>query len=321
MRPVREELREASPSFMAGDSAVVALCKDYLAGFTAAAVSKTLNAPFNRVVTLLQTQDANPRVSSVNHAIGIPRYTGIFNVLYRVTKEQGVLAHWRGNLPYVVGWLPTQAFHFAFKDSLKSLFPKYNMKKQFWPWFGCNMASGALVGACSAVITYPFHFAHVRLQADVGVEPTYHHHRVAGPGREFAGMVDVFRKNVGPPLYTGLGVSILGTVVYRAAYFGFYDSAIGMFKPTNVMFKFFIAQGVVLSAGLASYPFELVQHRLIMQAGATEPIYTGTLDCVRKIVKTEGTSGLFKGAGARIILSWSGAFLLVAYDKIKELLA
>jgi len=289
------------------------LFKDYLSGFIAAAISKAAGEPFSRVVTILQTQDANPRISSVNYSGGIPRYTGVFNVLYRVTREQGVVAHWRGLLPTVVAWVPMQAYNFACKDFVRSLLPRYDMKKQFWLWFGSNMASGALAGATSAAVTYPFHFASIRLQADVGVAGT-------GSGRDFAGMVDVIQKNAGTPLYKGFGVSILGIVVYRAAYFGFYDSAKEVFRPRNIVFKYAIAQGVVLSAGLASYPFQLVQHRLIMQAGASEPIYTGVLDCVRKIVKTEGTSGLFKGAGARIFMQFSGAFLLIAYDKIKELL-
>ena len=46
--------------------------------------------------------------------------------------------------------------------------------------------------------------------------------------------------------------------------------------------------------------------------------YSGILDCVRKVVTTEGKSGLFKGAGASILMNISGAFLLVSYDKVKS---
>ena len=50
--------------------AIVAVLKDWLAGFTAAVVSRTVNAPMTRVVTLLQIQDANPRcVRIVGHAV------------------------------------------------------------------------------------------------------------------------------------------------------------------------------------------------------------------------------------------------------------
>ena len=139
-----------------------------------------------------------------------------------------------------------------------------------------------------------------------------------GTGREFAGMMDVFRKHAGTSVYTGFAVSIPAVVVYRAEYFGLYDTAIGLFKPKSTTIKFFIAQGVVMSASLASYPFQLIQHRLIMQAGTTEPIYRGALDCFRKIVKTDGMSWLFKGAGASMIKHSGGVFLLIAYDTIRR---
>lgn len=37
---------------------------------------------------------------------------------------------------------------------LHTQFPKYNQKKEFWSWFGVNMASGALAGASSLLIVY-----------------------------------------------------------------------------------------------------------------------------------------------------------------------
>jgi Mitochondrial carrier protein len=61
--------------------------KDFLAGGTAGAVSKTAVAPIERVKLLLQTQDSNPRIKSGE----IARYTGIGNCFTRVSAEQGAL--------------------------------------------------------------------------------------------------------------------------------------------------------------------------------------------------------------------------------------
>ena len=66
-----------------------------------------------------------------------------------MVKVEGWRGLWRGNMANVVRYFPTQAFNFAFKDFFKSIFPKYNMKTRFWPWFGVNMASGGLAGAGS----------------------------------------------------------------------------------------------------------------------------------------------------------------------------
>jgi solute carrier family 25 (adenine nucleotide translocator) protein 4/5/6/31 len=293
------------------ESKVLAIAKDWLAGGTAAGVSKTIVAPIERVKLLIQTQDANPRIASGE----IPRYTGIVNCFTRVSKEQGMGAFWRGNLANVVRYFPTQAFNFAFKDFFKSIFPKYNMKTQFWPWFGCNMASGGLAGASSLLIVYPLDFARTRLGADVG----------KGADREFNGLVDCISKTMKKggifSLYQGFGISVAGIIVYRGAYFGFYDTAIGMFPTKNLAIKFAIAQVVVAASGIASYPFDTVRRRLMMQSGAKEKLYNGTMDCFAKIAAKEGMGAFFKGAGANILRGAGGAMVLVGYDKIKELIA
>ena len=103
-------LSEKKPSKTMKDVAI-----DWLAGGIAAGVSKTAVAPIERVKLLLQTQDANPKIASGE----VPRYTGVVNVLTRVSAEQGVSALWRGNAANVLRYFPTQAFNFAFKDTFK----------------------------------------------------------------------------------------------------------------------------------------------------------------------------------------------------------
>eukprot|EP00887_Chlorella_sp_A99_P002419 scaffold10.g2419.t1 len=201
-----------------GGSNTAGFVKDLLAGGVAGAVSKTAVAPIERVKLLLQTQDSNPKIKSGE----VPRYTGIVNCFTRVSAEQGVASFWRGNLANVIRYFPTQAFNFAFKDTIKGLFPKYNPKTDFWPFFATNLASGGLAGAGSLLIVYPLDFARTRLAADVG----------SGKAREFTGLVDCLSKTVkraGPGgLYQGFGVSVQGIIVYRGAYFGLYDTAKGV---------------------------------------------------------------------------------------------
>lgn len=132
-----------------------------------------------------------------------------------------------------------QAFNFAFKDTIKDLFPSYSPKTQFWQFFATNMASGGLAGAMSLLIVYPLDFARTRLAADMGT----------GANREFTGLADCLSKvakgNGGPmALYQGFGVSVQGIVVYRGAYFGLYDTAKGalLTKESPFLAKFAVAQ-------------------------------------------------------------------------------
>lgn len=116
-----------------------------------------------------------------------------------------------------------------------------------------------------------------------------------------------------------------GIIIYRAAYFGFYDTARGMLpdpKNTPIYISWAIAQVVTTVAGIVSYPFDTVRRRMMMQSGrkATEIIYKNTLHCWATIAKQEGTGAFFKGAFSNVLRGTGGAFVLVLYDEIKKVL-
>jgi solute carrier family 25 (adenine nucleotide translocator) protein 4/5/6/31 len=127
-------------------------------------------------------------------------------------------------------------------------------------------------------------------------------------------------------LYNGFGVSVIGIIPYRGVYFGMYDSLSGL-NPLRdhpgalaLGVKFAIAQTTAITAGYVSYPFDTVRRRLQMQSEKpkAEWLYNGTLDCLRKIVKEEGATALFKGAGANVIRTLGSALVLVLYDEVKH---
>merc|ERR1712098_394857 len=113
-----------------------------------------------------------------------------------------------------------------------------------------------------------------------------------------------------------------GIIIYRAAFFGLYDTAKGMTGKTNILVSWAIAQWVTTASGIISYPFDTVRRRLMMQSGrkGAEVTYTGTLDCWKKIAKNEGTNAFFKGAFSNVLRGTGGALVLVLYDEIKVLM-
>ena len=287
---------------------------DLAAGGTAGSISKTLVAPIERVKLLLQTQDANLLIKSG----AVKRYTGVINCFARVAREQGIASFWRGNLPNLIRYFPTQAFNFAFKDNIKRRFPKYDAKKQFGKFLASNLVSGALAGACSLLLVYPLDFARTRLAADVG----------KGTAREFVGMMDCMRtvaQKGGPlALYKGFGVSVAGIVVYRGVYFGLYDTAKGVLfkneKDASIMAKWMVAQAVTTAAGVISYPFDTVRRRLMMQSGGSQIIYRGVLDTWKKIYIREGPGAFFKGSTSNMLRGAGAALVLVMYDEFKRVI-
>jgi solute carrier family 25 (adenine nucleotide translocator) protein 4/5/6/31 len=288
----------------------VSFLMDLAAGGVAGGISKTVVAPIERVKLLLQVQAASTQIKEP--------YTGIVNCFTRVAREQGVLSFWRGNAANVIRYFPTQALNFAFKDKYKQIFLGGVKKDQFWRFFMGNLASGGAAGATSLMFVYPLDFARTRLGADVG----------KGKSRMYNGLVDcitkIYKSDGIKGLYGGFGVSVGGIIVYRAAFFGGYDTLrdIALRDPKNapVWQKWLVAQFVTTFAGILSYPFDTVRRRMMMQAGRTDVLYRSTLHCWGKIAKDEGPRAFFKGAGSNVIRGTGGAIVLVLYDEFKKLI-
>jgi len=49
--------------------------------------------------------------------------------------------------------------------------------------------------------------------------------------------------------------------------------------------------------------------------------YKGSVDCLKKIISEEGTTALFKGAGANALRTVGSALVLVLYGEIKKALS
>jgi len=292
------------------------LLVDFLAGGISGAVSKTITAPIERVKLIIQTQDANPKIVSGE----VPRYTGIANCFVRVRAEQGFGAFWRGNMTNCIRYFPTQAFNLAFKDSIKSTFPKYHPKKDFWPFFAVNLASGGLAGAGSLCFVYPLDYARTRLASDVGQGK-----------KAFNGLGDCLVKTARGPkgvlsLYNGFGISVAGIIPYRGVQFGLNDTGKGL-NPwdKDVTFvgmasKWAVAQFSVIMSGFVTYPFDTVRRRLQMESEKKmeDRMYKGALHCFSKIMADEGSSAFFKGAGANVLRGTGAALVLVLYGEAKN---
>lgn len=290
----------------------VSFAKDFLAGGIAAAISKTAVAPIERVKLLLQVQATSKQLRPDQ------QYKGMVDCFVRIPKEQGFLSFWRGNLANVIRYFPTQALNFAFKDKYKQVFlGGVDKHKQFWRFFAGNLASGGAAGATSLCFVYPLDFARTRLAADVGK---------GADQREFKGLGDclvkIFKADGLGGLYRGFFVSVQGIIIYRAAFFGLYDTAKGMTGKTNILVSWAIAQCVTTVSGIISYPFDTVRRRMMMQSGRKggDIMYKNTMDCWVKVYKQEGTGAFFKGAFSNVLRGTGGALVLVMYDEIQVLL-
>jgi len=284
-------------------------------GGVAAAVSKTVAAPIERVKLLMQNQDEMIKQGRLQE-----RYKGIGECFQRVIKDEGFGQLWRGNIANVLRYFPTQALNFAFKDYFKRMFGYNKDVHGYWKWFAGNLASGGMAGACSLLFVYSLDYARTRLANDAKSSSK------GGGERQFNGLVDVYKKTLATDgvagLYRGFVISCVGIVVYRGLYFGLFDSIKpvvlqGQYKD-SFLATFMLGWAITIVAGLASYPIDTVRRRMMMTSGQKVK-YNGSMDCMSKILKEEGVPSLFKGAGANSLRAIAGAGALAGYDRLQLL--
>lgn len=291
--------------------------KDLMAGAVMGGVVHTIVAPIERAKLLLQTQESNAAIVGGSHR----RFKGMVDVILRTLREEGLLSLWRGNGTGVLRYYPSVALNFSLKDLFRNMLRSENSYTNIPLVSGpsANFIAGSAAGCTTLIIIYPLDIAHTRLAADVGKTDN----------RQFQGirhfLATILKKDGIPGIYRGLPASIQGMVVHRGLYFGGFDTVKEMMseksKPEVALWKRWVAaQAVTTSAGLVSYPLDTVRRRMMMQSGLEQPVYRNTLDCWRKIYRTEGVTSFYRGAVSNMFRSTGAAAILVLYDEVKRFL-
>jgi len=287
----------------------LSFAENFLLSGAAAVVSKTAAAPIERIKLLVQNQDEMIKQGRLDQP-----YKGVIDCFKRTIADEGVGPLWRGNLANCLRYFPTQALNFAFKDKIKAQF-KVSKQDSKMSKLGKNLASGGLAGALSLTFVYSLDYARTRLAND-------NKSSKKGGERQFNGLVDVYKKTLASDgiqgLYRGFAISCVGIIVYRGFYFGLYDTLKPMLlgEDASFLLSFSLGYGVTVSAGILSYPIDTIRRRMMMTSGAAVK-YNGSFDCFSQIMKTEGVTSLFKGAGANVLRGMAGAGVLAGFDKVK----
>uniref|UniRef100_A0A5B7BBQ3 ADP/ATP translocase n=1 Tax=Davidia involucrata TaxID=16924 RepID=A0A5B7BBQ3_DAVIN len=287
--------------------------RDLMAGAVMGGVVHTIVAPIERAKLLLQTQESNIAIVAGAHR----RFKGMYDCIVRTVKEEGILSLWRGNGSSVLRYYPSVALNFSFKDLYRTILRSGNTQEgRFMSGAPANFIAGAAAGCTTLIIIYPLDIAHTRLAADLG----------RTEARQFRGIchfLSTIRKKDGiKGIYRGLPASLQGMVVHRSLYFGGFDTIKEMMseesKPELPLWKrWVVAQAVTTSAGLLSYPLDTVRRRMMMQSGLEQPMYRNTVDCWRRIYRTEGVASFYRGTLSNMFRGTGAAAILVLYDEVK----
>jgi len=284
--------------------------ENFMLSGVSAVGSKTCAAPIERVKLMIQNQDEMIKAGRLAKPYG-----GIADCFGIVLREEGFPAYWRGNFTNCLRYFPTQALNFSFKPEFKRMF-KPAKTDSYVVTTSKNIAAGGCAGFCSLCFVFSLDYARTRLSADA---------KSAGKGgeRQFSGLIDVYRKTFAADgiagLYRGFVLSSVGIFIYRGLYFGIYDTVkpLALGDDAGFLVSFALGFGVTNFASFLAYPIDTIRRRMMMKSGEAVK-YNGSLDCATQILRNEGFTSFFKGAGANILRACAGAGVLSGFDKVEK---
>lgn len=177
--------------------------KTFISGGLAGCMAKTLVAPIDRVKILLQVH--NPHYKGA----------GVFNIFYRIVKEEGFASFYKGNAAQMIRIFPYAAMQYtsyeAYKRLNRTLFP--GDKADF---ILNTLACGSAAGITAVTCTYPLDVIRSRLAFQYKGDHKY------------AGIRDCIRQiyqesNSVRSFYRGYSITVLGMIPYAGLSFSSFE--------------------------------------------------------------------------------------------------
>ncbi|KAJ7075882.1 mitochondrial NAD transporter [Mycena belliarum] len=290
--------------------------RSMIAGAGGGLIASVATCPLDVVKTRLQAQRAIQ---------GHHEYEGILDTIKSIAKHDGLRGFYRGLGPTILGYLPTWAIYFAVYDGIKSAFGEaplgapqerlypaaqvkgYQPVMREHPW-SLHILSAMTAGAASTICTNPLWVIKTRFMTQSRTEVRYRHTLDAA--------MTIYRSEGGRAFYRGLVPSLLG-IAHVAVQFPLYEqlklwAQAGSGAPLSNQSILLCSAVAKMTASVATYPHEVVRTRLqtqrrpLTQAESSDGMLHprdrgGIVHTTRRLVKTEGWRGLYKGLSVNLI--------------------
>ncbi|KAF2716169.1 mitochondrial carrier protein [Polychaeton citri CBS 116435] len=164
--------------------------------------------------------------------------------------------------------------------------------------------AGAAGGVAQVLIGQPFDLIKVRLQIQHG-------------SSAFAMTRKVWTTEGPLAFYKGSLLPLLGVDACVSVQFGAFEAFCGMLKSLNLergdrvvplsTYQLYLAGGLAgVTNSVISGPIEHIRIRLQTQPSGSARLYCGPLDCARKIMRTFGIAGLYRGQVVTLLREFHG---------------
>ncbi|BDA49053.1 Peroxisomal membrane protein PMP34 [Coccomyxa sp. Obi] len=257
--------------------------------------------------------------------------TGTIADIAEVIRESGWTALFQGLQASLLGTAVSQGVYFYFYSLLRQFFvarhQRLTLTKSQDIGVGPSLLVAFLAGCGNVLLTNPIWCVATRMQAyQKSIEEGNEHVKPPGP---LETCKEIYKEHGILGFWTGVLPSLV-MVSNPSVNYMLYEylrsrledwrrvaSTSGVTRRTSPGDVFWLSAVAKLGATVVTYPLLLVKARLMSSGKHTseDRRYTGTLDALERIWKTEGPLGFYKGMRAKIVQSILAAALLMA---IKE---
>ncbi|KAF5385976.1 hypothetical protein D9615_002271 [Tricholomella constricta] len=238
-------------------------------------------------------------------------YKGMMDCAGGILKNEGPLAFYKGTLTPLLGIGVCVSIQFGALEWTKRYFANQNRLNGAGGLNGGVLTSsqlftaGVFAGLANGVVSGPVEHIRIRLQTQSNTNPTY-----AGP---WDAIRKIYSGHGVAGIYKGQAVTLLREATGYGIYFMTYEKIVqwqmarkgirrDQINPLNAVL-YGATAGYALWAVI--YPIDMIKSRMQTDgfSASTGQKYTSTLDCVRKVWRTEGIGAFTRGLGPTLIRS------------------
>ncbi|XP_015117554.1 mitochondrial basic amino acids transporter [Diachasma alloeum] len=247
---------------------------DFAAGCFGGCAGLVVGYPLDTIKVHIQTQDGRN-----------PRFRGTWHCFRSILATESITGFYRGMTSPMAGVAFINALIFgAYGEAQRHSSNPDDLSTHF--------LAGAAAGLAQSPVAAPLELAKTRMQLQ-----STGSHRYSGP---IQCLRDIYRRAGLAGVFRGLGITALREAPSYGIYFLTYESLTRTEStvPTSTV-TMLIAGGLAGTASwVFTYPIDVIKSRL--QADLHQR-YLGSIDCLKKSIRDEGVSCLFRGLNSTII--------------------